>query len=369
MDILLSKSTIDIHKLRKTVHSVTSNELSRLVEPCYYPEIKKYYFEFLNMCGLTETDIKEFVKRFWAGRPESAWLLHKDPLTMFYIFIMMVFLKEKDVIAYNSAIALLGIRYYTNLINKSIKFCNEKIFKAAIENLAKTHLFAREKSIPSAIFFLSKELHTRWGDSMLTQDRTGISKFITEYRTRISQSVKTLAETYYRLHKEGISINTPYEGEENEYQYQQLDRNSMIVDQIVKSITVYKTIDKKALSDARTLTRISTSLSILLANELSNIRYSDDIKIILELFVRDLKHINSICGPGYIKFVRTLMASRKDQQVNLKQQVNILVLKMIKNLNYEKQYDKISGQTKSLVNLYMAYFITMNMKNKICQAS
>lgn len=366
MEILLEKSSIDILKLRKSVHYITSNELSRLVEPCYYPEIKKYYFEFLNTCKLTEKDVKEFSNRFWEGRQEKKWLLHNDPITMLYIFMMWFFLKEKDAIAYNSMIALLGVRYYTNLINKSIKFCNEKFFKAALENLTKTHLFAREKSIPAAVFFLSKELNTRYGESIMIRDKTGISKFITEYRTRISQSVKTFAATYYRLHKEGISIVEPYEGEENEHQYQQLSRSTIIVDQIVKNITVYKNVDSKAVNDARTLTRISSSLSILLANETTNIRYSDDIKIILELFLRNLKHIDSICGAGYIKYVRELMATRKEQTVNFKQQVNIFLLKLIKNLNYDTQYAKISKQTKALISLYIAYFITMSMKNVLC---
>lgn len=366
MDILFDKAKIDLPKLRKDVHRITSSELAKLVEPCYYPELKKYYFEFLNTCKLSEKDIKEFVKRFWEGRPERAWLLHKDPIMMFYIFIMWIFIKERDTIAYKSMIALIGIRYYTNLINKQIKFCNEKIFKAAIENLAKTHLFAREKSIPAAIFYLSKEMDKRWGSNIRSQDRDGISKFITEYRTRISQSVKKFAETYYRLHKEGISIVEPYEGEENEYQYQQLERSARIVDQVVKNITVYKNVDKKAMNDARTLTRISASLATMLANETTNIRYSDDIKTILELFVRDLKDVNSICGAGFIKYVRSLMATRKEQQVNFKQQVNILILKMIKNLNYESQYKKISKQTQALVNLFMAYFITMSMKNILC---
>ena len=368
MQILLDKVKINLPSLRRLAHKITSQELSKLVEACYYPELKKYYYEFLNACHISEKDTKEFTKRFWQGRPESKWMLHNDPIVMFYIFISHIFLKEKDLLAYNSMMTLIGIRNYTNLMHKQMQYCNEKFFRLALERLTKTHLFSREKTIPNAIHFLSKEMQKKYTKSITAGSKDDIAKFITEYRHRISQSVKTFAEIYYKTSKEGASIKEPYEGDEDTEQFQQLERNTVVVDRIVKKIAIYKEIDKKAMNDARSLTKISSSLATLVVNEVTNIKYSENIRLILELFLKDLKSTKSLCGPQYIQYVRSLMATRRmtDERITFKQQINELLLKILSELKYIDKYEKLTRQTQFLVNLYLAYYITMVMKNTIC---
>lgn len=367
MEILLEKSSINLPRLRRTIHKITSTELSKLVEPCYYPSLKKYYFELLHACGLKEQDVKEFSRRFWAGRKEQKWLLHRDPISMFYIFLMNYLLSQRDQVAYSSLMTFFGIRHYTNLMNKQIKHCNPTVFKYTLEKLAKTHLFVREKTIPNALYFLSKEMQKKYTNDVREANHDNISKFITEYRHRISQSIKKFAEVYYKLSKEGVSIKEPYEGEENEHQYQQLERTSRTVNEIVKKITVYKVVDKKAIEDARRLTRISTSLATMISNQLTDIGYSDYIKIVLELFLRDLKDVSSICGTEYFNYVRSLMAVRRTSaKVNFKQQVSILLIKVLQDLDYEDKFNKLTKQTQFLTNLYLAYYTTMVLRNTIC---
>ena len=147
METLLNKSNIDLNKLKRTLHKITAQELSALSEPCYYPSLKKYYYELLYICKLKEKDITEYVKRLYKGRPAAKWKLHKDPISNFYIFIMYSLNKSRQTTAYKSMLILYIIRNYTNLMHKQMQFCNEDVFKFALENLAKTHLFSREKTI------------------------------------------------------------------------------------------------------------------------------------------------------------------------------------------------------------------------------
>ena len=289
MEELYQKAKIDFRKIKQIIFKVSSEELSSLVEPCHYPEVKKHYYELLYACDLTDSDLKAFTKDFWHGRPESQWLLQSDPLAMFYIFIMFVCMKEKDIPSYTSTMIFYLIRTYTNLMFKQIKYCNTSVFKLALERISKSHLFAREKSIPGALYHLSKEMQKRYTSGIESVDKDQISKFITETRHRISQSVKTFAQVYYKLGEENLSIKDPYVGgEENEQQYQQQEPQTRLADGIVKDITVYKHIDEKAVNDAKKISKINITLAKLLATELTDLKYADNIKNILLLFLRDI---------------------------------------------------------------------------------
>ena len=71
METLLSQSDINYTKLKKTLHRITAYELSSLSEPCYYPSLKKYYYELLHICKLKEKDVTQYVTRFYKGTPAS----------------------------------------------------------------------------------------------------------------------------------------------------------------------------------------------------------------------------------------------------------------------------------------------------------
>jgi hypothetical protein len=366
METLLNKSNIDLNKLKRTLHKITAQELSALSEPCYYPSLKKYYYELLYICKLKEKDITEYVKRLYKGRPAAKWKLHKDPISNFYIFIMYSLNKSRQTTAYKSMLILYIIRNYTNLMHKQMQFCNEDVFKFALENLAKTHLFSREKTISGSLFYLSKEMDKRYGRVIKLGDVDGITAFITECRTRISQSIKSFAEIYYKASKEGSAMRNPIEDEEST-QYQQLEKSSRVINDVVKNITVYKVIDSKAVNDARSLTKVRASLATSISKSLTDIKHVDNIRLILELFVKELSQVGHLCGDEFYKNVRTLMAVKRTKAlVYFKQQINILIRNLIKDINFDKEYTKLTNQTQSLINLYLAYYITLSMRNSIC---
>lgn len=366
MDILYDQSKINLQNLKRITHQITSYHLSELVEVCKYPELKKHYYKLLQASGLTDSQVKAMASRYWGKRKESKFLLHKDHLTLFYIFLSRVFIKEKDLIAFNSMITFIGIRYYTNKISNQIKHCNPKYFRLALENISKTHLFSREGSISNAIYFLSKELQKKYSKKIKDNDLDGVSKFIVEYRSRIAQSIRKFAEVYFKISKEGSGIKEPYQDDENEHQYDELNKSSIIINNIVNKITIHKHIDIKAKEDARKLTKISASISTLIVRELSNIKYQDQIRVSLELFFKDLKEIKNLCSTQYFQYLRKLISTRKNT-MNLKRQIHILTLEIINQINYMEKYNKLTKQTRFSIDLFIAYYITMILRNTVCK--
>ena len=346
------------------------NSLSGLSEPCYKPKTKKHYYDFLNLTGLKEQDIKEFTKRQWSNRKEAKFKLHNDPKSNFYIFLMWYFLKEKDQIGFRTTMLFFAIRHYRALLDKHIKFCNEDIFRYVLENITKTHLFAREKTIGNAMYHISNEMLRRYTRSISEKNIDQISKFIQECRHRISQSVKSFANAYYNAVKQGGKIKTqnePTDDEQNVFQYEKLQKDERIIEEVTKKITVYKIVDKIAQENARKITKINSSVATMIVNKVNNIKYTDNIRLILKLFVKDLKGVTYVCGDKYFKYVRSLMSiKRTTSQIYFKQQVNILLMKILADMKYQNKYDKLTSQTQFLINLFLSYYITMIFRNTIC---
>ena len=370
MDILLNKSKINKTRLKSAMIKVAGNSLSGLSEPCYKPKTKKHYFEFLNLTKLKEQDIKEFTKRQWSGRKESKFKLHNDPKSNFYIFLMWYFLKQKDQIGLRTTMLFFAIRHYRALLDKHIKFCNEDIFRYALEHITRTHLFAREKTIGNAMYHISNEMLRRYTRSIAEKDIDQISKFIQECRHRISQSVKSFANAYYEAVKQGGKIKTqnePVDDDENVFQYENMKKDERAVEEVTKKITVYQIVDKIAQENARKITKINSSIATMIVNKVNNVKHTDSIRLILKLFVRDLKNVNQVCGNDYYKYVRSLMSiKRTTSQVYFKQQVNILLMKVLADMKYQNKYNNFTSQTQFLINLFLSYYLTMIFRNSIC---
>jgi hypothetical protein len=370
MKELLSKSNIKDSQLKSLVVRVVAKNLSSLSEPCFYPELKKHYYEFLKLTGLAEADIKEFVKRRWKGRKEAKFLTTTDPIANFYVFLMQYFISKRDKQAFANMMTLYIIRHYSALMHKHFKFCNNDVFKYALETLTKTHLFFREKSISNALYYMAQEMIRKWTIGIGKGNLDNISAFMIESRHRVSQSIKSFAQTYYKVSEEGVGIKTeemPGEEDENSYQTQSAERSTKLIDDITQKITVYRYSDRKAQEDARKISKINASLATQIVTKLNNVKYSDNIRLILKLYIRDLKETKNLCGKDYDKFVRNLMTiKRTKQKIYFKQQINILLLDLLKDFGYKQKYTKLTSQTQFLINLFLAYYLTMLVRNSIC---
>jgi hypothetical protein len=371
MDEILKNIPTDLTQLRRYIVGKAAAELSALSTPCYYPKTKKFPYDILHVLKITEKDFKEFIKRNNKGTKAEKWLLPNDLGTVLLIFVMYLFLKKKDRAAYSATIIYFLIVQYSRLMHKQIKYCYEDTFKYTLDNLTRTHLFSREKTIPNSLFYLSNALQSSFTKDIASWDKERIFIFMSEARSRISQSIKSFAESYYKNRKEGIAIKTQSEETEdndtNIYQYKVLQRGQRVVDEVTKKITIYKTVDKKAFEDAKQISKAKTSISTLICNEVANEKYFNQVKILLQLFVKGLTDVKMVCGNEYYDYIKKLMAlKRTTAQIYFKAQVNILLQEILKNLKLLEVYKKYTSQTQFIISSFLAFYITSIFRNTIC---
>lgn len=372
MDELVKQLKVDESRLKRIIVNAVSHNLSSLSEPCFYPEVKKHYYEMIRLTGLSEKEIKAFTKRRWAGRKEAKFMAQMDPIANFYVFLMQRYIKRRDKIGYRNLMIFYIIRHYANLMRKWFPYCIDDAFKYALETLTRTHLFSREKTIPNALFFLSDEMIRRWTKGLEKNDLDLISKFMQESRNRLEQSVRSFAVTYHKAAKEGVGLKTeemPSDDEENENAFQTVSKETgtRLIDKVVQKITVYRHVDNKAMMAARKEARISTSLATQIVNKLNNTKYVDNLRTIYKLYVKDLEDADSLCGKKFYPFVRKLMSIKRTRmKIYFKQQINILLIDILKEIGYNKKYNQLTSQTQFLHNLFLAYYLTMVFKNTVC---
>ena len=97
------------------------------------------------------------------------------------------------------------------------------------------------------------------------------------------------------------------------------------------------------------------------------VEYSDKVRMILSLYMKELRSTNQICGSGYEKYLRSLMAvKRSNAPVYFKQQVNVLLLVVLDNLKITNQYNNYTSQTQFIVNLFLASYLTLMFRSTMC---
>lgn len=369
MKELLEKAKINEPQIKRLISQVVAKNLGSLAEPCYYPEMKKHYYEFLKLTGLTDKDIKDFSKRRWKGRKEENFATNKNPIANFYVFLLQYFLKKRDRQTYNYLMVMYVIRIYANLMHKHFKFCDPDAFKYALETLTKTHLFAREKTIANALYYMSQEMTRRWTTALVNDDLDAIGLFMREARHRVSQSIKSFAQTYYKVSKEGVAIKSDElpSDDEDQQPRETTAKTMKVVDDVTKKITIYRFSDRQAQEEARRISKINASIATQIVGKLNNTKHSDQIRLVLKLYVKDITNVSQLCGKNYEKYVRELMSlKRTKQKIYFKQQVNILLMKLLKDFGYTQKYQKLTAQTQFLINLFLAYYLTMLIRNSVC---
>lgn len=365
MEELLKKADIS-PQLRNFLLRVVSEESSNLTEPCYYPKLKAKYFQLLSRTGLTEEEIKTFIDKFYEGsKVRQTWFLERSPFTILLLLIAFYFTKKKDMVGYIAAWNFLVIMYYSNFLHKNLKFCNKNIFSYTLDHLTKTHLFYRERTIPSALTFLARQLSRKYRREIKFPDPNDFSKLIRETRTRVAASLKSFLNSYFSYQKEGVGyVTSDEEDEMTSLISMSTQRQKEFIRSVAEKISIYRHIDRKAIEDARKITRVSSSLAKDIAASLNNPKYSRDLELILTLFFESSKQTRVVCSPIYFSHIRKLMAiKRTTKQVYFKKQILLLLDQVLKDIKFKQT---TTQQTKFMMNLYLAYYITMVFRNIVC---
>jgi len=89
--------------------------------------------------------------------------------------------------------------------------------------------------------------------------------------------------------------------------------------------------------------------------------------LILKLFIKDVTNKSMFCGSKYFDYVKKLMAVKRTRsRIYFKQQINILLLNIMKNIGYLQTFNSYTSQTQYIIHSYLAFYITMCMRNTTC---
>jgi len=136
---------------------------------------------------------------------------------------------------------------------------------------------------------------------------------------------------------------------------------------VAQKICVFKEVDYKAIEQAKSLTRINTSFTTIITNALQKPELSENIKFIIELFFKDMKSVNDICGKNSISYVKKLMSlKRTTKSVYFKQEINTLLLKIIKDTRLASKYNTLTPQTQFQINSFLSFYLAFYTKNLVC---
>jgi len=239
----------DIQKLQQYITKVVAKELMSLTEPCYYPKTKRFYFELLHLLGTTDKEFKAYIKETYKGTKAERWKLWQDPGTNILLVVMKLFLDQNKPKLFQITLTYFLIIHYSRLMFKQMSYCDPNSFRLSLEKLTRTHLFFRERSIPNALVYLSKQLARGYIDDFKNWNIERIILFVSVARHRVSQSVKSFASTYYTLKGQKIGIRTPAEptDEENIYQYQVLTKGEKVINKVLERVSKRSKVKKATL--------------------------------------------------------------------------------------------------------------------------
>ena len=52
--------------------------------------------------------------------------------------------------------------------------------------------------------------------------------------------------------------------------------------------------------------------------------------------------------------------------IYFKQQIELLLIDVLKDKRFKKSYDKLTNQTQFQIKLFLAYYLTLLMRNSVC---
>ena len=213
-------------------------------------------------------------------------------------------------------------------------------------------------------------MNRRWKPELETfNDNENISKFVYDCRNRIAQTLRSFAELYYYYSKEGNSFytNSEQEGKDGAYQVEFMKKGERIINDVVSKITVYKEIDRKAFEDAKKITRINVNYAEFIIIKLSDIKYADDIKLIYELYLKELDSVKKLCGKDFFKYTKDLMSIKRiNKKVYYKKQIEELTEKILEDSKFKQAYQKLTNQTKFLTRSFTSFYLALYFRNKVC---
>lgn len=341
-------------KIYRMIAKIIGNELADIAKPCYRPRLISYKNDIMTVMKYKKGQDKEFKKQLKENMSKFGFL--NDELTSLILMGIVHFAMERNSDITKLFYLLLCIKFYNNTVFKSFpKFCSDPLWSLALSRLSATHLFKSRGSIPGALVHITNSLYDIYSSSLQSDKINDITliRVATDLRTRISQSVRSFAELYYKLQKENSGgVATADDREE----VQGVD---LISDKIASSMCTYGRIDSKSLDIAIKKSGINRDIGETIVENVSTVDHRNSVKFIIILMNR-LAPIKNVCSEnGRNGIIRKVVANIKIGNYTVKDEI----IKMLYATEFGYRLKTLHSE--QLVIFYMHY-LTLYIRTLHC---
>lgn len=350
--INLSEAQVrDIHRYMATIIGA---ELAGISSACYVPKAIKFKNDFMAKCGITPRDIKKFMHQF--DPTYAKFSMFNDEFTVALLMLTLYFSRIGNAETSKFAYLLLSIKFYSSLLHISFpKFCNDELWRLALAKVSPKHLFREKNGISNALLYLVNIMFQKHGNKISTASVTDfeVVRLTFEMRGRLSQSIKSFAETYYALQKKG-SVGVG--GQET---VDESDGIQIIADKISMSMCTFEQIDDKNLEFAINKSGIRREIAESLIDELSSVEYKDQIRFIIILLGK-ISPIKNICKEsGRLALVRRIESGATVGHYVVRDEI-------LKVLFSTELGFRLKSMNRSQLVIFFSHYISKYIQLKIC---
>ncbi len=350
----LDIQSTDTTKIYRYISRIVGNEIANISSPCYRPNLVGYRNEFFSIMKYNKSNGKEFKKQL--SKKMSGFGIFQDDFTICILMGLVHFGAEKHKDLTKLFYFLLAIKFYNSVMFKSFpRFCSDPLWEMALNKLSATHLFKTKGGVGNAIIHITNSLYAIYSPTLLsnTLNEKDFVRITQDLRTRLSQSVRSFAELYYKLQKanEGGMVSA----EDTE----EVQGSDLIADKISSSICTYGQVNSKVLEEAVRKSGINRDIAGTIVEDVSVVEHRDKIKFIIILINR-VDPIKKLCRETTRNnIVRKIESGAKFGKYTIKKEILDLLY------NTELGYRLKSLHSKQLV-MFFSHYLTLYIQKSIC---
>lgn len=344
-----------------------SEELSNMSTPCYYPKLVRSFEDVKERLGIRKKDCLDFKINNYNKKISSFDMMNQEQVIVLSI-CLIYFARKKDFEALKVFYYFLAIKFYYNLFHKHFKFCNDKYYELALNRISKKHLFKIKKGIPNAIVYLADEERKKY-EKILGDPRFDIEmlvKLLYALRMRISQSLKSFAESYYRVQQEEVTKKGSRESDSPPQTastgIDRVESSFMALDKISAMICTYSHIDEDCLEYAITKSGIRRSTGNDIIKEVSQVENKENVYFIYVLIYKMLNNkIKDLCNErGRIQLIAMIDSGKKIlDKYSIKEEMIKLVNSLPSSYIFKNIYER-------QIIIFLSHYFTLYLKRRIC---
>jgi hypothetical protein len=342
----------------KFISKIIGTEISRLSKPCYYPKLTIYYQDLQEITKFDDLMIKKF--RDTVLDRYSKFAIFNDKYNVLLLMGIMYFSAKRKFEIAKLFYLFLAIKHYSNVFHKHFKlFCKDELFTMALEKVSHKHLYKTKGGVSPTITYLAEDEFRRYKPilSKPTKDikDAELVSLIYSLRTRVSQSVKSFAEQYYKLYQTGEGIKKSEDEGEDEGENQAL----LISDKYSMIMCTYGQIDKAALEKAIIQSGIRKDIALTIVTQMSNPDYREKIRFIINLIGRVEKITNICVESGRGRLIRKITSGVRVDKYSVKDEISELLHSLDSGHQLRTIYEP------QLI-IFFCHYLTLFLKSRIC---